>query len=87
MYEFIPLVGGGIIALLVQPLATAKLRLVVLVLLSSVCGAVATLISGEIFVSPVAYLVFDVGQALLAAGVTMVLVAWLHGWRISRPLR
>jgi hypothetical protein len=33
-----------------------------------------------------AYLVFDVAQALLAAGVTMLLVAWLHRWR-TPPLR
>jgi hypothetical protein len=86
VYEFIPLVGGVVIALLIQSLATAKLRLVALVLLSTVCGAVATIISGEIFVNPVAYLVFDVGQVLLAAGATMLLVAWLRRWR-TPPLQ
>lgn len=85
MYEFIPLVAGVIIALLVQPLATAKLRLVALVLLSTVCGAVATIVSGEILVS-LAYLVFDIAQALLAAGVTMLLIGWLYRWR-TPPLR
>ena len=85
MYEFIPLVAGVVIALLVQPLASAKLRLLALVLLSTVCGAVATIISGEILVSP-AYLAFDIAQALLAAGVTMLLVAWLHRGR-TPPLR
>ena len=86
MYEFIPLVAGVVIALLIQPLATAKLRLVALVLLSTVSGAVATIISSEIFVNPVAYLVFDVGQVLLAAGVTMLLAAWLRRWR-TPPLQ
>ena len=85
MYEFIPLVGGVIIALLVQRLTAAKRRLVALVLLSTVCGAVATLVSGEILVSP-AYLAFDVAQALLAAAVTTLLVAWLHRWR-NPPIR
>jgi len=66
-------------------LAAAKLRLLALVLLSTVCGAVATLISGEILVSP-AYLAFDVAQALLAAGATMLVVAWVHRWR-TLPLR
>jgi len=86
VYEFIPLIAGVVIALLIQPLATAKLRLVALVLLSTVSGAVATIISGEILVSPVAYLVFDVGQALLAAGITMLFVARLRRWR-TPPLR
>jgi hypothetical protein len=85
VYEFIPLAAGVIIALLIQPLATAKLRLVALVLLSTSCGAVATLISGEILVSP-AYLAFDVAQALLAAGVAMLLVAGLRRWR-TPPLQ
>ena len=86
MHEFFPLVAGIMTALLVQPLPTAKLRLVVLVLLSTVFGAIATVISGEIFVNPVAYLVFDVGQVLLAAGATMLLVAWLRRWR-TPPLQ
>ena len=85
MYEFIPLVAGVVIALLVHPLANAKLRILALVLLSTVCGAVATLISGEILVSP-AYLAFDIAQALLAAGVTMLVVAWVQSWR-TPPLR
>jgi hypothetical protein len=85
VYEFIPLVGGVTIALLVQPLAGAKLRVAALVLLSAVCGAAATVISGEILVSW-AYLAFDIAQALLAAGVTMLFVAWLRHWR-TPPLR
>jgi hypothetical protein len=87
MYEFIPLVAGVAVALLVQPLATAKLRLVALILLSTVCGAIATLISGEILASR-AYLVFDIVQALLAAGVTMLArrLVGLHRWR-TPPLR
>ncbi len=85
MYEFIPLVAGVVIALLVQRLPTASLRLVALVLLSTVFGAVATVISGEIFVS-LAYLAFDIAQALLAAGVTTLLVASLRRWR-TPPLR
>ena len=85
MYEFIPLIAGVVIALLIQPLATAKLRLVALVLLSTVCGAVATFISGEFLVSP-AYLAFDVAQAMLAAGLTMLLVGWLLRGR-TPPLR
>ena len=80
MYEFIPLVGGVTISLLVQPLAGAKLRVAALVLLSTVCGAAAAVISGEILVSW-AYLAFDIAQALLAAGVTMLFVAWLRRWR------
>jgi hypothetical protein len=36
-------------------------------------------------VSP-AYLAFDVAQALLAAAVTTLLVAWLHRWR-NPPIR
>ena len=71
MYEFIPLVGGVTISLLVQPLAGAKLRVAALVLLSTVCGAAAAVISGEILVSW-AYLAFDIAQALLAAGVVLV---------------
>ena len=86
MYEFIPLVGGVITALLVQSVPTVKLRLVALVLLSTVFGTVATVISGEIFVSPLAYLAFDIAQALLAAGVATLLVAWLRRWRMP-PLR
>ena len=85
MYELIPLVGGVTIALLVQPLAGAQVRAAALALLSTVCGAAAAVISGEILVSW-AYLAFDMAQALLAAGVTMLFVAWLRRWR-TPPLR
>jgi hypothetical protein len=86
VYEFVPLVGGVIAALLVQPVPTAKLKVAALVLLCTVFGTVATVISGEIFVSPLTYLAFDITQALLAAGVTTLLVALLRRWR-TPPLR
>jgi len=83
MHEFFPLAAGVITALLVQRLPTAKLRLVVLVLLSTVFGAIATVISGEISVSLI-FLAIDTALVLLAAGVTALLIARLQ--RRQTPL-
>jgi len=85
VHEFIPLAAGVILALLVQRLPTTSHRLVALVLLSIIFGATATIITGEIFVSP-AYLAFDIAQVLFAASATTLLVAWMRRWR-TPPLR
>jgi len=77
MFEIYPLVSGIVIALIAQRLDDFHLRIVLLFTCSIVFGAIASFISGELFVSW-AYLVFDVPQVLIAAGVTTALVA---GWR------
>ena len=84
MHEFFPIVAGIMTALLVQPLPTTKLRLVVLVLLSTVFGTIATVISGEISLSFI-FLAIDTALVLLAAGVTTLLIAWLR--RQQTPLQ
>jgi uncharacterized membrane protein YeaQ/YmgE (transglycosylase-associated protein family) len=82
VHELFPIVAGMVIGLIAQRLITTQLRIATLVLGSTLFGAVASFISGELLVS-LAYLAFDVAQVLIVACASMILVA---AWR-RRPTR
>ena len=82
MHELFPIVAGMVIGLIAQRLITTQLRIATLVLGSTIFGAIASFISGELVVSW-AYLAFDTAQVLIVACASMVLVA---AWR-RRPTR
>ena len=78
MHEFFPLLAGVVIALVLSPREIGRrIKTVALVALSVIAGALASWVSGELSESW-AYLVFDVAQVLLVAGMTTVLIA---AWR------
>ena len=78
MHEFFPLLAGVVIALVLSPREIGlRIKVVALVALSVIAGALASWVSGELSESW-AYLVFDVAQVLLVAGMTTVLIA---AWR------
>jgi hypothetical protein len=84
MHELFPIVGGVLIGLLVSRLTSPLSKTAVLIVLGIAFGSLASLISGELTESW-AYLVFDVAQVLIVAGVTLVAVA---AWeRRSRRVR
>ena len=82
MHELFPIVAGMVIGLIAQRLITTQLRIATLVLGSTIFGAIASFISGELVVSW-AYLAFDTAQVLIVACASMVLVV---AWR-RRPTR
>ncbi len=74
MYELVAIAAGVVIGLLTYS-TTTQLKIATVVLGSLIVGAFVSFISGELFVSW-AYLVFDVAQVLIAAGVASMLIAW-----------
>ena len=80
VYEFLNIVVGVVIAMIVQPVIDPRLRGAVLVLSCIAFGALVNFMSGEVFTSWT-YLPFDIAQVLLAAGATTVLY---NQWQ-SRP--
>ncbi len=75
--EVFPVVAGVLSALLVWKYVPVRFRAFALGACGVIFGAVAALISGELFVSWV-FLVIDTALVLLAAAVTTALVA---GWQ------
>ena len=75
MYEILAIAGGVVVGLLAQNITTTQLKVATLILGSAIVGTAVALVSGEVLESW-AYLAFDVAQALLAAGVTVVTLAW-----------
>jgi hypothetical protein len=75
--EVFPVVAGVLSALLVWKYVPVRFRAFALGACGLVLGAVAALISGELFVSWV-FLAIDTALVLLAAAVTTALVA---GWQ------
>ena len=82
MHEIFPIAGGMVIGLIAQHLVTTQLRIATLVLGSTIFGATASFVSGELLVSW-AYLAFDTSQVLIVGCANMILVAT---WR-RRPTR
>jgi uncharacterized membrane protein YeaQ/YmgE (transglycosylase-associated protein family) len=82
VHELFPIVAGMVIGLIAQRLITTQLRIATLVLGSTIFGAIASFISGELPVSW-AYLAFDASQVLIVACANMVLLA---AWK-RRPTR
>jgi hypothetical protein len=83
MYEIFPVMAGIVLALLIQPLDGSRSKPVALAAGSVAIGAVASFVSGELFVSW-GFLAIDIALVLAAATATTILVAWL---RRSRELR
>jgi uncharacterized membrane protein YeaQ/YmgE (transglycosylase-associated protein family) len=77
VHELFPIVAGMVIGLIARHLITTQLRIATLVLGSTLFGAIASFMSGELLVS-LAYLAFDAAQVLIVACTSMVLVA---AWR------
>ncbi len=73
MHEHFPLLAGVSIALLAQHVPSPRLRNVGLVGMALLLGLIASVISGEIFVSGLFALV-DTALVLLAAVVTTVVI-------------
>jgi hypothetical protein len=85
VYELLAIGAGVVVGVAAQNLATIQLKVATLVLGSLVVGAIVAFISGELFESW-AYLAFDFAQALLAAGVTVIVFTWWKQ-RASRQTR
>ena len=78
MYEILAIVAGVVIGLIAQRLPSIQLKIAMIVVGSVAVGAIVSSISGELSISW-GFLVFDIGQVLIAAVVAMVLSAlWLH---------
>ena len=78
MYEILAIVAGVVIGLIAQRLPSTQLKIATIVTGSVAVGAIASSISGELSISW-GFLVFDIGQVLLAATVAMVLSGlWLQ---------
>jgi hypothetical protein len=73
VYELFAIAAGATIGLLSYTTAIRP-KIATVILGSVIVGAFVSFISGELLVSW-AYLVFDVAQVLIAAGVTVTLVA------------
>ncbi|MFL5804082.1 MAG: hypothetical protein ACJ8CR_20350 [Roseiflexaceae bacterium] len=80
MHEIFPLLAGLVVGLVARHLIGPKQRIGALIIASLAIGAVASLISGELFVSW-GFLAFDAAQALVAAVVAMALFK-----RLSAPV-
>lgn len=84
MQEIVPFVAGVAIALLTQHFgAGPRSKVIALLVCSAVIGAVVSFVSGELFVSWI-FLVIDTALTLLAAGVTMALLAARQRWLLRR---
>jgi hypothetical protein len=84
VHEMVPLAAGVVIALLVLRFdAGSRSKAITLLVCSAAIGAVASFVSGELSVSWT-FLAIDTALALLAAGVTMVLVASRRRWLTRR---
>jgi len=76
MNELFPLVAGCVLGIMVAQVSSARLRVALLVILSLIAGAAATIVSGE-WETSWGFLVIDVGGVLLAAvGTSMLLARW-----------
>jgi len=73
MYEFVPLLSGVVIGLIISQLSNRTYQGIVVVVLSLVLGYAASALSGELALSWV-YFLFDTAQVLFAAVVTAFLV-------------
>ena len=77
MNEVFPLVAGLVVGLLVQKARATWLKVVALVILCMLFGAIASYISGELAVSW-GFLSVDAALVWLGAALSIVLIA---GWR------
>jgi high-affinity Fe2+/Pb2+ permease len=80
MQEIVPLVAGVAIAFLTQHFGAGPLsKAIALLVCSAAIGAVASFVSGELFVSWT-FLAIDFALTLFAAGLMMALLATRQRW-------
>jgi hypothetical protein len=84
MAEVFPVASGIVLGLVVAYLVPGRLRGWILAAGSLLVGATASWISGELAASSL-YLLVDVGQALVAGGLTWILAA--RGRRLVGAVR
>lgn len=75
MYEIFPLLAGVVAALAARRLVAPRMRLALLIGYSAVFGLVASVVSGEFFVSWI-FLAVDTALVLLSACATASLLGW-----------
>ena len=80
MYEILAIVAGVVIGLIAARLSSTPLKIAAIITGSVAVGAIVSSISGELSISW-GFLVFDIGQVLIAAAVAMTLSAV---WRSRR---
>ena len=80
MYEILAIVAGVVIGLIAARLSSTALKIATIIMGSVAVGAIVSSISGELSISW-GFLVFDIGQVLIAAAVAMTLSAV---WRSRR---
>jgi hypothetical protein len=80
VYEILAIVAGVLIGLIAARLSSIPLKIAAIVTGSVAVGAIVSSISGELSISW-GFLVFDIGQVLIAAAVAMTLSAV---WRNRR---
>lgn len=80
MYEILAIVAGGVIGLIAARLSSTPLKIAAIITGSVAVGVIVSSISGELSMSW-GFLVFDIGQVLIAAAVAMTLSAV---WRSRR---
>ena len=74
MYEFVPLLSGVVLGLVIAQIANRTVKGVVTIVLSILIGYAASALSGELALSWL-YLIFDAAQVLFAAVATAFLLA------------
>jgi hypothetical protein len=80
VYEILAIVAGVVIGLIAARLSSTPLKIAAIITGSVAVGVIVSSISGELSISW-GFLVFDIGQVLIAAAVTMTLSAL---WRNRR---
>jgi hypothetical protein len=80
VYEILAIVAGVLIGLIAARLSSIPLKIAAIVTGSVAVGAIVSSISGELSISW-GFLVFDIGQVVIAAAVAMTLSAV---WRNRR---
>jgi hypothetical protein len=80
VYEILAIVAGVVIGLIAVRLSSTPLKIATIITGSVAVGVIVSSISGELSISW-GFLVFDIGQVLIAAAVAMTLSAV---WRSRR---
>ncbi|HRW06426.1 MAG TPA: hypothetical protein P5121_15085 [Caldilineaceae bacterium] len=73
MYEFVPLLSGVVLGLVIGQIANRTVKGLVTIVLSILIGYAASALSGELALSWL-YLIFDAAQVLFASVVTAFLL-------------
>jgi hypothetical protein len=78
VYEILAIVAGVVIGLIAARLSSTPLKIAAIITGSVAVGVIVSSVSGELSISW-GFLVFDIGQVLIAAAVAVVLSSlWQH---------